>query len=261
MIIDSHAHVVLPVADHLSAMDEAEVDKTILFCTTVHPEKAVDLKGFLAEMEILHEIIGGKRNGGDARIQATVEQARVIRENPDRFIGFGTVPLGLDDRQTGEWVEKYIAGNHFAGLGEFTPAPGTVSQLETVFRAACEFSCLPIWIHGFWPLQAPDIKEMFQLAVRYPDIPVIIGHLGGTSWMEVIAAAKENRNIYIDLSAAYAAVAQKIAMQEAPDRCLFSSDLPYGDLILARQAVERLCADEAVRGRVLGGNVAELLRI
>ena len=52
---------------------------------------------------------------------------------------------------------------------------------------------------------------MFQLAVRYPDIPVIIGHLGGTSWMEVIAAAKENRNIYIDLSAAYAAVEKAAA--------------------------------------------------
>lgn len=39
MIIDSHAHVVLPVEKHIEMMDSSGIDKTILFSTLVHPEK------------------------------------------------------------------------------------------------------------------------------------------------------------------------------------------------------------------------------
>lgn len=37
MIIDSHAHVMLPTEKQLSMMKEAKIDKTILFSTTPHP--------------------------------------------------------------------------------------------------------------------------------------------------------------------------------------------------------------------------------
>lgn len=44
MIIDSHAHVVLPIENHIKMMDESGIDKTVLFSTLVHPEKAATLK-------------------------------------------------------------------------------------------------------------------------------------------------------------------------------------------------------------------------
>ena len=40
MIIDSHEHMMLPTEMQLQMMDAAGIDKTILFCTAPHPEKA-----------------------------------------------------------------------------------------------------------------------------------------------------------------------------------------------------------------------------
>jgi len=48
MIIDSHEHIMFPVKMQLDRMDMAGVDKTVLFCTAPHPERA----GTLNELEM-----------------------------------------------------------------------------------------------------------------------------------------------------------------------------------------------------------------
>ena len=54
MIIDSHAHVVLPIEKHIKMMDESGIDKTVLFSTLVHPEKSSNVKEFTTEMNKLN---------------------------------------------------------------------------------------------------------------------------------------------------------------------------------------------------------------
>ncbi|WP_242851360.1 hypothetical protein [Clostridium sp. DMHC 10] len=61
MIIDSHAHVVLPVEKHIELMDEAGIDKTILFSTSMHPELAQNLEEYEKELNKLYDIILGKK--------------------------------------------------------------------------------------------------------------------------------------------------------------------------------------------------------
>ena len=56
--------------------------------------------------------------------------------------------------------------------------------------------------------------------------------------MEVIKFAKEHENIYLDLSAAFASIATKMALTELPERCLYSSDAPYGEPYLYRHLIE-----------------------
>lgn len=68
MIIDSHVHVVLPVEKHIALMDEAGVDKTILFSTSIHPEVATYLDEFEKELNKLYEIISGNKNSIEAKI-------------------------------------------------------------------------------------------------------------------------------------------------------------------------------------------------
>lgn len=67
--------------------------------------------------------------------------------------------------------------------------------------------------------------------------------------------------IYLDLSATFTAVAPRFAMQELPERTLFSSDAPYGDPLFSRQIVEQLSPNREVTERVLGGNILELLNL
>lgn len=96
MLIDSHAHVILPVEKHIALMDEAGVDKTILFSTSIHPEITEDLNEFERELNKLYEIISGKKNSIERKIASIKEQNEVINKYPSRFYGFGNVPIGLD---------------------------------------------------------------------------------------------------------------------------------------------------------------------
>lgn len=261
MIIDSHQHVILPIEKQLTLMGEAGVEKTILFSTLVHPEIAVDLDSFEKEMAILNEIISGKRNPLDARIKSIEEQVQVLDENPTKFIGFGAIPIGLSPDETVRWIEDRVIANKFRGLGEFTLAPGQVHLLEPVFAADMEFGNLPLWIHTFSPLTLNDIKTIARLAKQFPNIPVILGHLGGANWLETIKLAKENQNLYLDLSGTFSTLVVSFAIKGLPERTLFSSDAPYGDPLLARETVERVTHDNYVKDRILGENIAQLLHL
>ncbi|KZL90574.1 amidohydrolase family protein [Clostridium magnum] len=263
MIIDSHAHVILPTEKQILLMEEAGVDKTILFCTTPPPERADDLKSLEKELAVLNNVLASN-NSLDERIKNIKSNTAVLKEvinkNPSKFIGFGLVPLSLSYNETADWINDHVIKNNFYGLGEFSPASGKVKYLEVVFQTSDDLGCLPIWVHTFHPLNLKDIKELVQLAKKYPKVPLILGHIGGIHWIDVIKLAKENHSIYLDLSATYTILAPTIAIKELPERTLFSSDAPYGNPLIFRKMIEKISPDKRVSELVLGGNILNLLR-
>lgn len=264
MIIDSHAHVILPMEKQISMMNEAGIDKTILFSTTPHPENATDLESFEKEMSLLTEILTGKRSFQERMtgiLSATKELVEILNRNSARFIGFGNVPLSLSYHETATWIERNIASNYLRGLGEFSPASGQIQLLDTIFKSASDFGNLPIWVHTFHPLAFEDIKELFSLSGKYPGVPLILGHAGGVHWFETMKIAKSHPKVYIDLSATFNIFTLMIAIKELPERTLFSSDAPHGDPFIARQMVERVCKDSYIQKRVLGESITELLNL
>ena len=143
---------------------------------------------------------------------------------------------------------------------EFTPGnEQQIIQLETVFQAIENTKLYPVWVHTFNPVTINGIKQLMKLCEKYPEIPVIFGHLGGSNWMDVIKFAKEHKNVYLDLSAAFASIATKMALVELPERCLFSSDAPYGEPYLYKQLIEFVSPNEEVTKMVLGENIVKLL--
>ena len=61
MIVDSHQHVMLPTSMQIKKMDDARVDKAILFTTTPHVERAATatLDAIGAEMQVLYKLLSG----------------------------------------------------------------------------------------------------------------------------------------------------------------------------------------------------------
>lgn len=260
MVIDGHSHVTLPVERHIRRMDEAGVDKTVLFSTVFHPELAKNEAEVRESMQFLNDLLAGKKGSMvEARKNAVAELTDAIRRYPARFIGFGAVPVGLDAAATLRFVEQNIRANHLAGIGEFTLGNGQVPLLEPVFRASDALGGLPLWVHGFFPLDLHDLSTLFALARQYPRVPVIIGHLGGNNWLETVDAVKTTPNLYLDLSAYYSTFVLGTVIHALPEKCFFGVDMPYGDLQLAIDAVCKV-ADDAPRARaVLGENIARLL--
>jgi predicted TIM-barrel fold metal-dependent hydrolase len=262
MIIDGHAHLILPVESHVALMETAGVERTLLFSTRVHPERAYDLATLNQELSLFNAILAGKVNNDLQSFQQAVSDvAQVIQHYPERFIGFANVPLGLAQKETAMWIEKYVLASNFRGLGEFTLRSGAIDQLEVVFTCASEYGNLPLWIHTLPPLNLEDIHQLIALSQRYPRVPLILGHMGGMYWRETIALAKELPQTYIDLSGTITFLGPKIAIHELPSRTLFSSDAPFGHPLVARTIVEQATKDPTVRRRVLGDNLAELLQL
>ncbi|HBF38099.1 MAG TPA: amidohydrolase [Firmicutes bacterium] len=264
MVIDSHAHVMEPTAKQLSFMEEAGVDKTILFSTSIHPEKVMDLAAFEQEIRRLFDILAGNCKVDERKSsmqRSTVELCDAIKKHPEHFLGFGPVPLGIGEYETADWIEENIIVNGFLGVGEFSPGSGSVYLLENVFKALMELGKLPVWIHTFHPMTSADLMDIADLARKYSTVPVILGHMGGANWLDAIKIAKDQANLYLDFSASVTAIAPQFAMKELPERCLFSSDAPFGYPMLVRKMVERVSEDEEVTKMVLGGNISRLLNI
>jgi len=261
MIIDGHSHAILPVEQHIEIMDNAGVDKTILFSTSIHPEKADNLEGLKKEMNILNDIVSGKINFSlDAKYKSINELKQVIQRYPSRYIGFGSVPVGLNENDTNLYIEENIVKNKFAGLGEFTLPSGQIKILTNIFESSMIFGKLPIWIHAFNPLVLQDIKEIAELSQAFPDIPVILGHMGGSNWLTAIELAKECPNLYLDTSAYFSTLVLKIAINELPLKCIFGVDMPYGDLHFSKECIEKICNKSYINA-VLGDNMANLLKL
>lgn len=263
MIIDSHEHIMLPTKKQLEKMDVAGIDKTILFCSAPHPEKAHTLNELETEMNSLYKVLAGENKKEDniKRLSKNISDLiKVINEYPNRFLGFGSVPLGMTLNETQDWIDTQITANSLYGIGEFTPGnEQQIMQLDTVFQALRYTKVYPVWVHTFNPVTMNGIKVLMGLCEKYPEIPIIFGHLGGTNWIEVIRFAQSHDNVYLDLSAAFASIATKMALIEMPEKCLFSSDAPYGEPYLYRQLIEFVSPSKETAKLALGGNISRLL--
>lgn len=263
MIIDSHQHVVLPPEKQLQWMAEGSIDKVILFASTIHPETAKNLTGVRQELNRLYTILNGATatHLREEKIASLDQLSDVIAQHPQRYVGFGNLPIGMTYEENGEWIERQILARGFRGIGELAPGTGKVKKLEPLFQAAQENGKLPLWVHTFIPFQLEDIKELLALAKKYPEVPLIMGHLGGLYWVDTLEAVKEIPNVYLDLSAVYTTMAPYYAIHELPERTLFSSDAPYSLPKVSRMMVEELIKDPAIRRQVLGENIAGLLEL
>lgn len=262
MIIDGHSHVTLPVEEHIREMNNAGVDKTVLFSTTFHPETAKNTEEAKASIRYLNDLVAGKKGSmEEARRKAISELTQVVNQYPDRFIGFGNVPTGLEYKATLQFIDENIRKYHLSGLGEFTFGNGKAQMMKTVFQASREFDNLPIWIHAFFPLDYSDIKEISEYAKEYSRVPVILGHLGGVNWLETMELAQQIPNLYLDTSAFYSTFVLGTVINALPEKCIFGVDRPFGDLALSMEAVWKTAETESVADAVLGENISKLLRL
>ena len=221
MIIDSHAHVMLPVEKQIALMKEASVDKAILFSTLVHPEKAETRSSFEAEMGMLNKILRGEINPTEARIASLKELQEVITSHKELFLGFGACPVGLDNENTCKWIDQYVVKTGMKGVGEIALGSGMVDKTENIFKAVSSYKTkYPLWFHTFNPLTLNDIKAIVDLAKMFPSVYVILGHGGGSYWLETIPLIKDLKNVFMDISASFTTFSLSLMAQEFPEKVL-----------------------------------------
>ncbi len=131
--------------------------------------------------------------------------ARHTRRHPDRLIGFTSVHP--DSPDTVSRVRRALDDLGFRGLklyphaGFFPDDP----RLAPVFELA-EARAVPVIVHtGIKAL--PHQRMMFntplrvdEVAVAFPDLPIVIAHAGYPWVNEALLVARLNRNVFMDLT-------------------------------------------------------------
>ncbi|MER7467810.1 amidohydrolase family protein [Streptomyces sp. NPDC097981] len=262
MITDFHAHVTVDVPAQLARARQAGVGRTVLQSTRIHPEAPTTLDGLRAEFARLAAVIGGEA-GPEEEFHAAMDELRdALDAHPGEAVALANLRLTTTPTtasQARARLDDMLARPGFVGIGELTPAPGQAHLIEPALAVSADHGGVPVLVHGFAPNTADDLRTYASLAARYRTVPVVVGALGGLNWLELVDLARETPNLHIDLSSALQVFAVRAAVRELPERCLFGSNTPYGDVVAARHTVEAAVADPAVRDLVLGGNAARLL--
>lgn len=103
-----------------------------------------------------------------------------------------------------------------------------------------------------------------EIAKKYPNLKVILAHMGGTHpdlAFAAIEASKELPNVYMDTSQTRQIQVIKKGIEElGASRILFASDMPWGDYLQNLVGITQLDLDEEPLQKVLRGNFNTLIK-
>lgn len=181
--------------------------------------------------------------GGKARLSGVwVDDRRIanyVAAHPDTLIGF----LSVDPTQP-DWEKELRDGHEVLGLrgikllpmyAGFNPAD---ERLEPLWQYAAKHR-LPVLLHtgttfvSQAPLEYTLPRHLDTVAIRHPDVKLILAHLGHPYEGECVVLIRKHPNVYADISALHYRPFQfyhsLMLVQEYGvwDKVLFGTDYPF----------------------------------
>ncbi|MEM1432439.1 MAG: amidohydrolase family protein [Pseudomonadota bacterium] len=135
------------------------------------------------------------------------EVAAFVRQFPERLVGVGSVDLSRPMQAVAE-VRRCVHDLGFKAIRVLPwlwERPPTDRLFYPVYTACCELDipfCTQIGHTG--PLMPSEVGRpiyLDQVALDFPDLKIVGGHIGYPWTEEAIAVATKHENVYIDTSA------------------------------------------------------------
>lgn len=234
MVIDVHSHYFVD-PDHFGAdfIAQAKKGRTGVDLTVRWPEYAA---GATAATKTI--VFGGKARLSGLWVPDK-DVAAYVQAHSDRLIGF----LALDPTQAG-WQDELEEGHRQLGLKGIKLMPmyagfsPNASELDYLWEYATKHG-LPVLCHAgtTFVRQAP-LKYTLpglidEVAIRFPDVNIIMAHLGHPYEGECVVTIRKHPNVYADCSALHYRPFQLyhslMLLQEYGvwHKLLFGSDYPF----------------------------------
>lgn len=185
-------------------------------------------------------IVFSLRYGDSIGIEGDDEvTAAAVRRYPDKLIGFAYVDPRRDrymDELRYAIEELGLRGVKFGPI--YNRVPLDDSRLTPVYQY-CLANDLPLTLHmgTTYPRDCPvDLGRPLHVepvALRYPDLKIVMAHLAHPWFEECIAIIRKQPNVYADVSALHYRPWQYynmlITAQEyrCPDKLYFGTDFPF----------------------------------
>jgi len=184
-----------------------------------------------------------------------------VRRFPDRLIGFAVVAPRCGKSAVDE-LDRCINDYGMKGLKAHPSAHEFYADsklMDPIMERAVKYD-VPILLHSD-PGKWANPRLIGNLAGRFPEAKILIGHMSGADWLEAIWVAKEHKNVYLDTTNMVTEfLALATAVEECgDDRIVWGTDLP-GLLIGAELAkVTHARIPESSKEKILYENMARVL--
>ena len=196
------------------------------------------------------------------------EVAAFVAESKGRLLGVGSVDISKPMAAMRE-VRRCVRELGFKGiriLPWLWEVPPTDRRFYPVYAACCEMGvpfCTQIGHAG--PLMPSEVGRpiyLDQVAIDFPELTIVGGHIGYPWTDEAIAVATKHERVYIDTSAytvrRYPAQLVEYLLAHGRHKVLFGSNYPMIQPAHALEGLETLGLDDPTRALFLGGNAARV---
>ncbi|MEM3018839.1 MAG: TatD family hydrolase [Candidatus Bathyarchaeia archaeon] len=161
-----------------------------------------------------------------------IKMEDTVRRYPNRFRAYWVINPNYPERIKDE-IETFSKSKGFVGfkfLSDYHRHPLTSPRYERALEYANERRLL-VLMHtwGGSPFDSPSHVE--QLARKYSEAMLLMGHSGYGEWEKAIKLARDYQNVYLELTAAYAinGVIEWMVKEAGSEKILFGTDLPWFD--------------------------------
>ena len=199
------------------------------------------------------------------------EVAAFVTEAPDRLIGVGSVDISKPMRAVKE-IRRCVEELGFKAirvLPWLCELPPTDRRFYPVYVACCEQNvpyCTQIGHTG--PLMPSEVGRpiyLDQVALDFPELTIVGGHIGYPWTEEAIAVATKHENVCIDTSAytckRYPQELVKFMARHGRHKVLFGTNYPMIMPDKALAEIDSLALDDEARGLFLSGNTQRVFRL
>jgi uncharacterized protein len=200
------------------------------------------------------------------------EVAGFVGQAPDRLVGVGSVNIRRPMDAVRE-IRRCVRELGFKGIRVLPwlwELPPTHARFYPVYSECCELGvpfCTQVGHTG--PLMPSEVGRPIpyidQVAIDFPELVIVCGHIGYPWTEEMIAVATKHRNVHIDTSAytvrRYPPALVGYARAHGRDKVMFGSNWPMIAPAKALEGLDELGLDEKTRAAFLSGNAARVFRL
>ena len=199
------------------------------------------------------------------------EVAAFVAEAPDRLVGVGSVDISRPLQAVKE-IRRCVNELGFKAirvLPWLCEAPPTDRRFYPVYVACAEEGvpfCTQIGHTG--PLMPSEVGRpiyLDQVALDFPELVIVGGHIGYPWTEEAIAVATKHENVYIDTSAytakRYPAELVRFLKSNGAGKVLFGTNYPMIMPAKALADLDDLALTDEARAMFLGGNAKRVFNI
>jgi len=200
------------------------------------------------------------------------EVAAWVTEAPTRLVGVGSVDIRHPMQAVRE-IRRCINELGFKAIRVLPwiwEAPPTDRRFYPIFAACCELGvpfCTQVGHTG--PLRPSDVGRPIpyidQVALDFPELVIVGGHIGYPWTEEMIAVATKHENVFIDTSAytfeRYPDALLRFMRSHGRRKVLFGTNWPMIAPAKALKGIEAAGLDDEAKRLFLGENAARLFKL